>query len=79
MRKQIQYVPIIISILLGMYYGANYEDLSNDKTATYQFVDNRHIIDTVQVKDTIIKEKVLIRWRTRKVCCCDSICCGNRH
>lgn len=79
MKKRIQNIVIIISAVAGMIFGALYEDLSDKETNSYIFVDNSHIFNTILKKDTIVKKKVIMRWRTRKVCCSDSICCGHRH
>jgi len=75
MRNRLIYCLIVLCSLVGMIIGITFDDKPDKEDVSYHIVDNRHGPDTIWIKDTVIKEVVKIRWRTRRVCCCDSICC----
>ena len=75
MKNRIMNGLIIVCSLMGMVIGMNFDDKLDEENVSCQIVDNRHGVDTVWIKDTVIKEVVKIKWRTRRVCRCDSICC----
>lgn len=77
MENKLKYCLIVVCSLVGMIIGMTFDDKPEENYVSYQIVNNRHGTDTVWVRDTVIKELVKIRWRTRRVCCCDSICCNN--
>lgn len=78
MGNKLKYGLIIVCSLVGMIIGMTFDDKSEEDSVSCQIVNTRYGVDTVWVKDTVIKEVVKIKWRTRRECCCDSICCSRR-
>ncbi len=64
--------------LAGLIIGMTFDDKIDSENTPCQIVNNRRDADTVWVKDTVIKEIVKIKWRSRNVRCCDSICCSHK-
>lgn len=79
MGNQLKYGLIIVCSLAGIVIGMNFDDKPDRENVPCQIVNNKHDTDTIWVKDTVIKEVVKIKWRARRVCCCDSNCCKHRR
>jgi len=79
MENKLKYGLIIVCSLVGMIIGMSFDDKLEGENVSCQIVNSRHGADTIWVKDTVIKEVVKIKWRIRRVCCCDSICCSSRR
>ena len=79
MGNQLKYGLFCVCSIVGMIIGMNFDDKPEKEDVSSQIVNNRHSIDTVLVKDTVVKEIVRIKWRTRRACCCDSTCCSNKN
>ena len=79
MENKFKICLIIVCSLVGIIIGMTFDDKTEEENGFCQIVNNRYGADTILVKDTVIKEVVKIKWRTRRVCCCDSICCSSRR